>query len=312
MRVPTSAKRTPASAASLPESRRTASESRFDLSSLFEFSSIINASLDLKFILGHFLLTIMGKLLSLRGIVLLRTDTHAYRVETVKGLPAELLGTSHAVRSVPNRILALTPALIKRYPWMAFLRGHGIELIVPLSAGGTVLGLAGFAPSKVRPTLSHVETTYLRSLANIAAAAVAKGLVIAELETSNRHLSGKIQELNTLFELGKEFNSVLDAERLIKLLMFSVMGQVGVNRYALWLLTDGAMAVVSSRLTKELHAGACVDFADLDAPTLVGSMRKKRDLPARAALAEAGIELLVPLVLQGETKGVLGLGKKTK
>ncbi len=295
---------------SLPRDRRTATESRFDLSSLFEFSSIINASLDLKFILGHFLLTIMGKLLSLRGIVLLRTDGGAYRVETVKGLSAELLGSSRAIRSVPNRILLLTPALVKKHPWMGFFRELGIVLVVPLTANGKVLGLAGFAPSSVRATLSRVETTYLRSLANIAASAVAKGLVIAELEQSNRRLSSKIQELNTLFELGKEFNSVLDAERLIKLLMFSVMGQIGANRYALCLLVDAKMSVVSSRLTNELHEGVCAEFDRLASPTLVASMRRKRDVQTRDALTSAGIELLVPLMLQGETKGVLGLGKK--
>lgn len=299
--------------ATAAESRRHArSESRFDLSSLFEFSAIINASLDLKFILGHFLLTIMGKLLSLRGIVLLRTGGQTYAVDTVKGLPAGLLGTSVAVRSVPNRILRVTPAAVAKFPWLKLFRDQGITLVVPIFANEKVLGIAGFAPSSVRAKLSRVESTYVRSLANIAASAIAKGLVIAELELSNRSLSGRIQELNTLFELGKEFSSVLDSERLVKLLMFSVMGQVGANRYALCLERDGAMAVVSSRLERDLPPGTCEAVGGLSAPRLVRSMGKKSDAALRGTLLAAGIELLVPLILQGETKGVVGLGAKLR
>ena len=57
----------------------------------------------------------MGKLLSRRGVVLLRTEAKRYRVETLKGLPAELLGSCCVIGSVPNRILALTPAIAGTY-----------------------------------------------------------------------------------------------------------------------------------------------------------------------------------------------------
>lgn len=39
-------------------------ESHFEHSALFEFSTVINSSLDLRFILSHILLTLMGKLMS--------------------------------------------------------------------------------------------------------------------------------------------------------------------------------------------------------------------------------------------------------
>ena len=46
-------------------------ESHFEHTALFEFSKVINSSLDLRFILSHILLTIMGKILSTKGMVLL-------------------------------------------------------------------------------------------------------------------------------------------------------------------------------------------------------------------------------------------------
>src|ERR1051326_6915651 len=74
-----------------PESERTRQGSGLDLSALFEFSTVVSSSLDLKFILGHFLLTLMSKLLSSRGVIMLRKDGHLFAVEQVKGLPQEMV-----------------------------------------------------------------------------------------------------------------------------------------------------------------------------------------------------------------------------
>ena len=89
----------------LTEAQRSAYERHFDLGALFDFSTIKNSSLDLKFILGHLLLTIMGKLLSVRGIVLLHEEGSTYLVETMRGLPAEIAGESHEWKSLPSEIV---------------------------------------------------------------------------------------------------------------------------------------------------------------------------------------------------------------
>ncbi len=46
-------------------------ESHFDFAALFEFSTVINSSIEPNFIFSHILLTIMGKILATRGMVLL-------------------------------------------------------------------------------------------------------------------------------------------------------------------------------------------------------------------------------------------------
>jgi sigma-B regulation protein RsbU (phosphoserine phosphatase) len=292
--------------------KHSAYESKFDLGALFEFSSIINASLDLKFILGHFLLTIMGKLLSLRGIIVLHQSGKNYSVENVKGLPADLVGKTIAMTGVPNRLFTVDEAQVKKYPWALFFRELGIHFVIPLRAGNKVLGVAGFAPSAMKRKMNIAESTYLKSLANIAASAIAKGIVFSELHQSNRNLSGKIHELGTLFELGKEFNVVLDSERLIKLLMLTIMGQVGANRYVLCLSDNGMMKLESSRLDKELAHDACAYFSTLTAPQFVDAISKKKDRKSRELLQEAGIKVLIPLRLQNETKGMIGLGSKIR
>ncbi|HEX7571855.1 MAG TPA: hypothetical protein VF514_02095, partial [Bacteroidota bacterium] len=68
------------------------SESRFENAALFEFSTVINSSLELPFILSHILLTIMGKILSARGMVALAHAKGEFSVEMVKGFPHTLQG----------------------------------------------------------------------------------------------------------------------------------------------------------------------------------------------------------------------------
>jgi hypothetical protein len=45
-----------------------------DTLALFEFSNVVNSSVDLKFILGTVLLTVMGKMLVSKGMVLLKRE----------------------------------------------------------------------------------------------------------------------------------------------------------------------------------------------------------------------------------------------
>jgi len=293
-----------------PINEQKSSEGAFELRSLFEFSAVVNASLDLKFILSHFLLTLMGKLLSLRGIILLENGPHFYRIENVKGLPKELIGTTIKIENISHRILYADLGDSKKFHWMKHFKVHGINLLIPLVAQDKIVGIAGFAPGILKKKLTKKESTYIKSLGNIAATAIEKNLFIGELRQVNRRLDGKVQELNTLFEMGKEFNAVLDPDRLLKLLMFSVMGQIGVNRFAICLERDGTMDVVASRLNNQFDPGLCTYFPSLSIPMLVKDIARKSDSTWRNSLKDLGIHALIPLRLQNKTKGLLAVGEK--
>ena len=286
--------------------------SRFELAALFEFSGVINSTLDLKFILGHFLLTLMGKLLSSRGLILLRRDAHLFSVEQVKGLPPDTIGREFVVPRIPDRLLYADGEKSRTMPWVKPMRDLRINLIVPLVAQKKLLGIAGFGGTSLRKKLSQKEKNYLKSLTNIAASAIEKSLMITELSSVNRRLDSKVQELNTLFELSKEFNSVMDEDRLAKLLMFSVMGQIGASKYVLGLLRNGSMAVVAKRLDKDPSPELNDYLGTVSAPCLVKSISPRHDARARVMLEDLGIQVLVPLRLQNSTKGVLALGERMR
>jgi len=283
-------------------------ERRFDLAAMFEFSKIINSSLDLRFILGHLLLTVMGKLLSLRGVVLLHKGSKRFVVETVRGLASGLAGEEHVWSSMPKDLVYLKHAGSPQ--WARFFRRHGLALAVPLIAGDEILGIIGFAPSAAAGRLGKTQETYVKSLANIAAGAIAKGLVVSELYDVNRRLDGKIQELKTLFEVSKEFNGILETDQLVKLLLFSIMGQVGTTKYVLFLRQLGTMNTVASRLNAELGEEVTGYLHSVTAPVIVDALAEHRNAVVKSSLQDAGIEAIIPLQVQNETKGILALGPK--
>jgi hypothetical protein len=148
------------------------------------------------------------------------------------------------------------PVLDVPSPWVTFFREQNMHILIPLHSSNRPIGILAFGNRLNKKPLQKREETYLSSLASIAATAIEKCHMIEELGLVNRKLDRKIQELNTLFELGKEFGLVLDPDRLIRLLVFSMMGQVGVNRYLVCLKDDREMRIAASCSEDWSSAGA--------------------------------------------------------
>ncbi len=131
-----------------------------------------------------------------------------------------------------------------------------------------------------------------------------------EFRQINRQLDLKTQEQKTLFELSKEFSQVLDAERLIRLLGYSLMGQVGVHRYFIALKQSGELVVRASRLEEPLSHDVLLRLGGLRSGVMVSDRKSKGEHIVRGALENSGIYAVIPMEIQGETRGVFGVGRK--
>jgi phosphoserine phosphatase RsbU/P len=286
-------------------------ESHFEHAALFEFSSIINSSLDLRFILSHIVLTIMGKLLTTKAMVILAHDKRQYSVEMVKGFPREMEGSSIDLGRIPRVPMHLERVTSARFPWVTMFKDLGADIILPMHIQRRPVGLLVFGPHMGHRPLQRKEVTYLRSLANISATAIAKIHTIEELHQVNRKLDRKIQELNTLFELGKEFSAVLDPEKLVRLMVFSLLGQVGVNRYLICLRDGDEMRPVASRLDGPMPpCELMLSLTRLRGPVNVDGIPVKGGRDPRPALRAAGLSVVIPLQIQRQSRGFVVLGEK--
>ena len=279
-----------------------------DITPLFEFSNVVNSSLDLKFILGTVLLTLMGKLLLSKSVVLIKTKEKHFRIENSKGIPVEFSSKELFFPHVPRRSFALSQTMS---PDEAQLFKNGIVRMFPIVSHGIVLGFFGIGKRVSKEKLTTEEKGFVEAIISISAAAIEKGIAFGEIKNVNRVLDEKIQELRTLFELSKEFNAIFDRDKLLKLFTFTLMGQVGASRYAVCLKNG---ETVSSRIdTHRLSEFKQVLFENITSPVLVTDLqRKKVLLDLRAACQEQSIVALIPLQVQNEAKGMLCVGERLR
>lgn len=286
-------------------------ESRFEYAALFEFSKVINASLDPQFIFGHILLTIMGKILCSRGMLVLARSATEYTVAMAKGYPSELIGSTIHIKTLPANAFYLDRLNVGRYPWVKFFKMNGIRMLLPMFIAEKPIGVLAFGERYAKKKLQTREITYLRSLANIAATAIEKTRTIEELRLVNRKLDRKIQELNTLFDLSKEYGTLLDADKLVRLLVFSLLGQVGVNRYIICLKQETDVRIAAARVDGVVpQAELLKTLFRLKAPILVEHLTATYVQDARDVLAGLNMKLVVPMSIQSENKGLMILGER--
>ena len=288
-------------------------ESHFDYAALFEFSTVINSSIEPTFIYSHILLTIMGKILATRGMVLLLVpgSKKEYTVEMVKGFSSDLQGKKVTIPRMPHSLVYVDSPEATGTSWGDLCRASGIRILLPMVIADQLIGVLCFGDRVAGNKLRSREKSYLRSLANISATAIEKSRTIGELQQVNRKLDRKIQELNTLFDLGKEFGVLLDPEKIIRLLVFSLLGQVGVNRYLVCVREGPDMRVAASRTDGNLPQGELLSsLAKLKAPTLVPDLIVRQGFDPRPVLGDMGLSVVVPMQLQGESKGLIILGDK--
>lgn len=278
----------------------------FDLLPLFEFSKVVNSSLDLSFILGTVLLSVMGKLLVTKGVVLLRGGSGVFAVQTVKGLPADLIGREHVLPRPSGKNFLLTP---RSKGLLRELAVSGITRMFPIVAHDQVHGYFGFADPPRGIALSADHRKFIEALINIAAAAIDKSLSFEELKTVNRRLDSKVQQLNTLFELSKEFSGVLERDQILRFFSLTLMGQIGTNRFALCLKNQ---EMITSRVAMSFSPDdKLLLFRDIAEPVLVADLprRKKFERVMQICMQEK-IAAIIPLHSQNVVSGLLCVGER--
>ncbi|MBN2009936.1 SpoIIE family protein phosphatase [candidate division KSB1 bacterium] len=291
-------------------------EKLMELHSLFELSQTLNSSLNVTSILDNLLLTPMGKMMIGKGIVLLQSSPGIYSVNTHRGLHTDLLG-----QKIRFDFTLEEPTFVKDISEdddekLEFFKNLKIDLLIPIRKGqNQVLGLVGFGKKLTGQAYIQAELDFLRSLSNMAATAIENSLMVLQLQEVNRKLDKKVQELNTLFDIGKELNSSLDADKIVNLLSYAIMGEMMVNRCVVFLKDDSRMELVSSKGHRSqtdltIFQDDITQAALLNAKDTIDLYRLDTPEPWHQLLIAEGIQVIVPMQLHNETRGIIGVGEK--
>lgn len=281
-----------------------------ELSALFEISQTLNSSLNLQSILNNVLLVPMGRMMLGKGLILIKTDSNRFRIETIKGLPHKLQGKEIDLINLPDHFFILDE-IEEDLPWINFFKEFKVELMFPFISRTDTIGLIGFSKKITGESFTDDEIEFLNSLTNIATTSIENALVFDQIQNVNRQLDHKIQELNTLFDIGKELNLTLDKDKILKLLSYALMGQMTVNSFFIAIKDDDSfqMAMVKGAQFSKQEGESCGNLCDLcknlNTPHLRSEETEIDDI-----LDDHGIEVVVPMQIQSETKGFIFLGEK--
>jgi sigma-B regulation protein RsbU (phosphoserine phosphatase) len=269
-----------------------------NLTALVEFSRIINSSLDLEFILNNVLLTCMGKFLATKGLIALN-ENNKIILRSSKGISDELVAKFPEIEAKSD--------FKDNVELINFFSECRLSIYERISSSDECLGIVCLGEKLNKSPFSEDDVEFLKTILNISASAIQNSIVINELKRVNRVLDSRIQRLNSLFELSKEFGLFSDSTRVGRLLVYSVIGQFLVSKFAVITFNNGDINILESKYPADVLLAAIrqYDFSKVENPILKDSIQKNY-----SGFASLYIELIVPMQLQGETKGLIFLGKR--
>lgn len=268
-----------------------------NLKALVEFSRVINSSLDLDFILNNLLLTCLGKFLATRGFVALKTNG-SLKPKMKKGISDEQLEKFPSIKNKED----LRTSDFKKY-----LESINISVFDEICSSQECLGIIALGEKLNKADYSEDDSEFLHTITNITAAAIQNSLMLNELKRTNRILDSRISRLNSLFELSKEFGLISESKRVARLLIYTVIGQFLVQKFAVVYFEGKAIRVLESKFPDESLPESLAKF---DVQRITAFKYKDEIAEQYSELKSIGIELIVPMRLQEETKGLILLGKR--
>ncbi len=269
-----------------------------NLTALVEFSRIVNSSHDIDFTLNNLLFSLMGKFLTGKGVVALETNGF-FVVAAHKGFVANELSNFPALPFEEN--------LEDSERLNSLLEIASLGIVAPIRSARRLLGFLALGNKINGEEYSNEEVEFLKTILNIAATGIENSLFINELKSVNRDLDTRIAKLNSLFELTKEFSVLTEESRIGKTLLFSLLGNFMVGTYAIVYGKDHKMKVLESTLPKT----QLIDILKTcPCDSLTATIEREGIGTVFPELLNFGFELLVPMKMQSETKGLILLGKR--
>lgn len=284
------------------------------LNSLIEFSQLITSKLDLNYILNNILLSVMGKMLISKGVVLLKTEgtDNIYKIKAAKGISLSLIDTFIEAKFPKLSVFSFNEISENQ----VFVREHKFEYYFKIYFQNKYLGILCLGKKLNFSDLSNNDIIFIETMLNISASAIENTIKFEEVSNLNNSLNNKIRQLNSLFELGKEFNSsFIDKENIIKLLNFSLLGNFGIKDFVI-LSRDNSDKFVIVKDNKNLE----IEKFDLDnllsgdnIPSVLKktiAINKDSAIPFIEYLFEKDFELFIPTIINNKIDSIICLGKK--
>ncbi|MBC8145475.1 MAG: SpoIIE family protein phosphatase [bacterium] len=265
---------------------------------------MLNGLDDVDAIYANVMLSLMGKLGLGRAAIAEPTDDGRFCVRQAKGPAISLVGLglsmSERTGATVVRVAELSEAGLRDT-----LTSGRIDSVMEVAFGAEPLMLVLLGRPLSGRDLGQDEVNYALLIGAIAAAALDGCRVRSSLRTVNRQLERQVHRLSSLFEAGRAFNTLLDRNSILRLLGYTLMGEMAIARFAVALGGANGYRMVLNRFSGEPASASLAYLAG--EPSLIIS-QPDGDSAVLSDLHERGIRASIPMEVQGEVRGVLLVG----
>ena len=289
--------------------RKYLEERRQDLNDLFDVSHRLSSLTSYEAIVEQVLLSLMGRLMIQKSACFLIAGEEELELIKAKGLEGIDEGMIVGYADLPEAYCSVDE-MEEGDPLRNFLSEQKLEVIFPIVRKGELMGILAFGKRLSGSGYEKDEISYISSLLSLSASAIENALVLSELNSMNRVLDRKNQELQTLFELGKELNSTLNQETIVNQFGYALMGQLMVGKFILFLNSDEALEIYHNKGFSANDIESLAPHLDRVAKLTEPILIDKKNGEWQKAFSSAGVAALIPLTIQGETKGTLCLEER--
>ena len=234
--------------------------SRFELRTLLETSRLLIESQDPDFVLNNLLLITMGKLLVTKGMIIIHKpgdDTYFVSKSKGRGWRNE---DDEIVFDVDAKLQ--DTSIIHGEKYINLFSQLGIEpgsVLFNLKTSNYHIGFLCLGPKGNKNSLTARELEFIESLTIISSVAISNSRMFQELRHINRRLDRKVHDLNTLLQLSKDFNLMVDRDEIARVFKFAMLGQMLIRTFFFALEVDGKKSIVSISGMKETPSDEDLD-----------------------------------------------------
>lgn len=271
-----------------------------NLDSLLDLSNKLNKSRDIEFILNTALLSLMGKLGFFRASAFIgNRGSLEFKTIITKG------------NFDVSKVL-----LLREYLKNFFIKTDKIilvaepkHLILYITYGIEPFALLFLESKAFSIDYTQEEFHYINIVANLIASALENALSYQTLLNSKIELERKNQILSTIYDLTKDFSSLLNQDQVVSHLRYRIFGQLAVNKFALFYKYSDSFEEVYNNTSLSLEDELFEILFNLKKVTLFEEIENLSEW-ARLKFFSANLSLACPIKVQEQTKGLLIVGKK--
>jgi len=290
--------------------KQNAGHSRFELKTLLETSRMLIESQDMDFVLNNLLLITMGKLMVSRGMILLyQPGSDNYIISKSKGRNCPEEGQTISFdwdKDIEKQ--SVIQCGVDDFEMPNLIEGDQHCTFFNLQTSNDHIGFLCLGSKGNKQPLSQHEVEFVESLSIISSVAIANSRMFTELRRINRMLDRKVYELNTLFDLSKDFNILVDRDEIIRIFKFAMLGQMLIRKFFFVLEhEDERKMMATSGINGELSDDAMDKLFSLDDDLTEVDKTLEKEIPF---LEKNEIKALIGLQFQSERVALVGVGAR--